>query len=77
LLEVHPASELTARDVLLLPYQRLEQVRRLDRDGTAAAGDEEVRADVAAQARQPKGAPARREARVAPRLTGIGMGEGR
>src|SRR5450759_4622743 len=54
LLHVDTAAKLASRDGLVLADQGLEEVRRLDRNGTADACHVEVRADVAPQARQPE-----------------------
>src|SRR4029078_4939533 len=57
LLHVDAAPELATRRVGVLPDERLEEVRRLDRDRATAAGHVEVGADVAAQVRQPEPRP--------------------
>src|SRR5450759_325329 len=64
LLHVDTAAKLASRDGLVLADQGLEEVRRLDRNGAADAGHVEVRADVAAQAREPEPGARRAEARA-------------
>ena len=62
LLEMDAAAQLAARRRGVLAHQGLQEVRRMDRDRAARAGQEEVRADVAPQVRQAEG-PGRAHAR--------------
>src|SRR5258707_754433 len=55
-LEVHAAADLAAGDGALLASEALQEMRRLDGQRAASAGQVEVGADVPAQVRQPEGA---------------------
>src|SRR5207247_7166078 len=64
LLEMDPAAELTAGNVVALPDQGLQEMRRLDRDRAPHTGHVEVRAVVPPQAGQHEARTAKRYRRT-------------